>query len=383
MEYQFTDFPDRTKTNSVKWQKASKDKAVLPLWIADMDFVTFPEMTAALEAFAHQGIYGYDAPKDSLFQAIIDWEKEEHGYAITKEDITLIGGVVPALSVAVQALTEEGDAVLINTPVYPPFAQTVKLNNRKLITNSLIKRDGRFVIDVEQLERDIVANQVKLYIFCNPHNPGGRVWTVDELLTVGRLCQKHGVLLVSDEIHQDLTLFGHRHQSFNTVSPEFKAFTIVLASATKTFNIAGTKNSFVMIENPDLRQRFQKRLLMNNQHEISSLGLLATEVALTKGKPWLKELKTVFEANIQLVVEELANTSIKVMIPEGTYLLWLDFSETGLSHTAIAERLEKEAKLQLNDGRTFGREGDCHFRLNTAAPRHVIAEACRRLKNLF
>ncbi|MFC5630707.1 MULTISPECIES: MalY/PatB family protein [Streptococcus] len=383
MTYHFTEFPDRTLSNAYKWQKAAADKDLIPLWIADMDFITFPEMTAALEAFAKQGVYGYDGPKDSLYQAILDWEETQHGYKVTKEDVVLIEGVVPAISVAIQAFTKEDEAVLINTPVYPPFARTVTLNNRRLINNSLVEKDGHFELDFVQLEKDIIDNDVKLYVFCSPHNPGGRVWTAGELLRVGQICQKHGVILVSDEIHQDLTLFGHQHHSFNTVSPDFKEFTIILSSATKTFNIAGTKNSFAIIENEDLRKLFQKRQLANNQHEVSSLGLLATEVALREGLPWLNELKTVLETNVNVVCDALAQTKIKVMKPEGTYLMWLDFSETGLSHEEVAEILDKKAKLQLNDGLTFGREGKNHFRLNAAAPTTLIAEACKRLVNTF
>lgn len=383
MTYNFTDFPDRTLSNAYKWQKASADKELIPLWIADMDFITFPEMTAALEQFAKQGIYGYDGPKDSLYQAILAWEEIQHGYKVTKEDIVLIEGVVPAISVAVQAFTKENDAVLINTPVYPPFARTVTLNNRQLVNNALVEKNGRFELNFEQLEKDIVDNDVKLYVFCSPHNPGGRVWTEEELLKIGELCQKYGVILVSDEIHQDLTLFGHKHHSFNTVSPNFKDFTIILSSATKTFNIAGTKNSFVIIENEGLRKLFQKRQLANNQHEVSSLGLLTTEVALREGLPWLKDLKVVLEHHVELVCQALSETKIKVMKPEGTYLIWLDFSETGLSHEEVAEILDKKAKLQLNDGLTFGREGKHHFRLNVAAPTKLIEEACQRLVKYF
>ncbi|WP_369351065.1 MalY/PatB family protein [Streptococcus hillyeri] len=372
MTYHFTEFPDRTLSNAYKWQKAAADKDLIPLWIADMDFITFPEMTAALEAFAKQGVYGYDGPKDSLYQAILDWEETQHGYKVAKEDVVLIEGVVPAISVAIQAFTKEDEAVLINTPVYPPFARTVTLNNRRLINNSLVEKDGHFELDFVQLEKDIIDNEVKLYVFCSPHNPGGRVWTAEELLQVGQICQKHGVILVSDEIHQDLTLFGHQHHSFNTVSPDFKEFTIILSSATKTFNIAGTKNSFALIENEVLRKLFQKRQLANNQHEVSSLGLLATEVALREGLPWLKELKTVLETNVNVVCDALAQTKIKVMKPEGTYLMWLDFSEIGLSHEEVAEVLADKAKLQLNDGLTFGREGKNHFRLNVAAPTTLI-----------
>ena len=247
--------------------------------------------------------------------------KNQHGYVVDKESIVLIEGVVPAISTAIQAFTKEGDAVLINTPVYPPFARSVRLNNRRLIENSLVKVNGHFEIDFEQLERDIVENDVKLYVFCSPHNPGGRVWTKEELTKVADLCQKHGVLLVSDEIHQDLALYGNKHISMNTISDAYKDFTLVLSSATKTFNIAGTKNSFTIIENEDLRKAFKQKQLANNQHEIPTIGLITTQAALTYGQPWLEELKTVFETNIDLLTKELSEkTNIKVMKPEGTLL---------------------------------------------------------------
>lgn len=384
-KYDFITVPERLSTNAVKWQATKEDKNLLPLWIADMDFVTFPEMTKALEEFARHGVYGYNATPDSLLDKIVNWEKEQHGYFISKEDITLIEGVVPAISVALQAFSKEGDAVLINTPVYPPFARTITLNQRKLVNNSLIEKNGHFEIDFEQLEKDIVEHQVKIYLFCSPHNPGGRVWSKDELEKIGKLCQKYHVILLSDEIHQDLALYGNQHHSFNTVSEDFSDFSVILSSATKTFNIAGTKNSFVLIKNPELRAAFRKIQLRNNQHEISSLGLIATETALTYGKPWLEELKGVLEDNINYIADFLSKEvpRIKFLKPEGTYLIWLDFSDYGLSHSELFEKLEKEAGLILNDGLTFGREGKLHARLNAAAPRSIIVEACHRLAETF
>lgn len=384
-KYDFITVPERLSTNAVKWQATKEDKNLLPLWIADMDFVTFPEMTKALEEFARHGVYGYNATPDSLLDKIVNWEKGQHGYFISKEDITLIEGVVPAISVALQAFSKEGDAVLINTPVYPPFARTITLNQRKLVNNSLIEKNGHFEIDFEQLEKDIVEHQVKIYLFCSPHNPGGRVWSKDELEKIGKLCQKYHVILLSDEIHQDLALYGNQHHSFNTVSEAFSDFSVILSSATKTFNIAGTKNSFVLIKNPELRAAFRKIQLRNNQHEISSLGLIATETALTYGKPWLEELKGVLEDNINYIADFLSKEvpRIKFLKPEGTYLIWLDFSDYALSHSELFDKLEKEAGLILNDGLTFGREGKLHARLNAAAPRSIIVEACRRLAETF
>ena len=383
-QYNFIDSPNRLSQHAEKWRKVETDKELLPLWIADMDFEPLPEIRQVIRDYADHHVFGYPYASDSLYQSIIDWENRQHGYKIERESILLIEGVVPALSVAIQALTEEGDAVLINTPVYPPFARTVKLNNRQLVTNSLVDVDGVFRIDFDQLEKDIVENQVKLYIFCNPHNPGGRVWTREEVLAIGRLCQKHGVILVSDEIHQDLTLYGHKHYSFNTVDESFKEFSIILSSATKTFNIAGTKNSFAIIENPIIRKTFAKRQLINNQHEIPTIGLLTTEAAFTYGDEWLKELKVILERNIDFVEEYLTtHTRIKVMKPQGTYLIWLDFSAYKLEHAELFDILHCKAKLILNDGLTFGKEGKYHARLNVAAPFNMIEEACQRLGKVF
>lgn len=254
--------------------------------------------------------------------------KNQHQYEFSKESLILVEGVVPGIGLAIQALTKENDAVLINTPVYPPFARTVKLNNRKLVENALLEKNGEFLIDFKTFEKDIVENSVKLYILCNPHNPGGRVWTKEELLKIGQICQKHNVLLVSDEIHQDLTLFGHEHHTFNKIAPYFKEFSVLLSSATKSFNIAGVKCAYAIIENKNLREKYLQRRLMNNQQEISSLGMLATQVAYNKGAQWLSELKEVLEKNITYVESELhQKTKIKVMKPQGTYLIWLDFSD--------------------------------------------------------
>ena len=312
---------------------------------------------------------------------MLDWERDEHDYTFDREALVFIEGVVPAISTAIQAFTKKGDAVLINTPVYPPFARSVKLNNRQLITNSLVEQDGLFQIDFEQLERDIVDNEVKIYVLCNPHNPGGRVWEREVLEIIGRLCQKYGVLLVSDEIHQDLTLFGHEHQSFNTVSPDFKDFSLILSSATKTFNIAGTKNSYAVIENPSLRHQFKKRQLANNQHEISGLGFVATEAAYRYGKSWLTELKTVLEENIDFVVDYFAKEAprLKVMKSQGTYLIWLDFSDYDLTDDQLFQLLREEAKVVLNRGSDFGQEGKYHARLNVATPKDMVVEICKRI----
>lgn len=379
-KYDFTTLPNRFGHHTYKWKEAETDRQVLPAWIADMDFEVLPEIRQTVHDYAEQLVYGYTYASDGLIEAVQNWEEKQHGYRFEKDALVFIEGVVPTISIAIQAYTKEGEAVLINTPVYPPFARSIKLNNRRLITNSLVEKDGLFEIDFDQLEKDFVEEDVKLYILCNPHNPGGRVWEKEVLEKIGQLCQKHGVLLVSDEIHQDLALFGNKHQSFNTVNEDFKEFSLILSSATKTFNIAGTKNSYAIIENPKLRLAFQKRQLANNHHEISGLGYLATEAAYRYGKDWLEELKQVFEDHINYVVDLFGKeTKIKVMKPQGTYLVWLDFSAYDLTDERLQELLRNEAKVILNPGLDYGEEGSLHARLNVAMPTFVLEEVCQRI----
>lgn len=282
-KYDFTTIPNRLDHNSVKWQEIKENPHKLPLWVADMDFLALPEIKQSIHDYADYGVYVYAYVEEDLIKSIQNWEKNQHQYDFSKEALILVEGVVPGIGLAIQALTKENDAVLINTPVYPPFARTVKLNNRKLIENKLMEKNWEFLIDFEVFEKEIVENSVKLYILCNPHNPGGRVWTKEELIKLGQICKKHNVIVVSDEIHQDLTLFGHQHQTFNTLSEDFKDFSVVLSSATKSFNIAGVKCAYAIIENQDLREKHLQRRLANNQQEISTLGMLATKVAYENG----------------------------------------------------------------------------------------------------
>ena len=383
-KYDFTTLPNRFGHHTYKWKEAETDRQVLPAWIADMDFEVLPEIRQTVHDYAEQLVYGYTYASDGLIEAVQNWEEKQHGYRFDKDALVFIEGVVPAISIAIQAYTKEGEAVLINTPVYPPFARSIKLNNRRLITNSLVEKDGLFEIDFAQLEKDFVEEDVKLYVLCNPHNPGGRVWEKEVLEKIGQLCQKHGVLLVSDEIHQDLALFGHKHQSFNTINLDFKEFAIVLTSATKTFNIAGTKNSYAIIENPKLRLAFQKRQLANNQHEISGLGYLATEAAYRYGEDWLTELKELIEKHINYVVDVFGKeTKIKVMKPQGTYLIWLDFSAYDISDEELRRLLRDEAKVILNPGLDYGEEGSLHARLNVAMPTSILEEVCQRIISTF
>ncbi|MGT2906850.1 MalY/PatB family protein [Streptococcus dentiloxodontae] len=382
--YDFTTQPNRLDQHSYKWHKTEENPDLLQMWVADMDFLPVPQIKEAVINYGQKHIFGYPYLWDGVYQAVIDWEKAEHGYDVSKDELVFIDGVVPAISVAIQSFTKAGEAVLINSPVYYPFARTVRLNDRKLVENSLQIVNGRFEIDFDQLEKDIVANDVKLYLLCSPHNPGGRVWAREDLVKIAELCKKYEVLLVSDEIHQDLALFGNKHISLNTIDETYKDFTIILGSATKTFNIAGTKNSFAIIPNENLRKRFKITQLANNQHEVPTLGLITTEAAFVYGKPWLEELKTVLEENINYVTDYLSeHTNIKVIKPEGTYLVWLDFSAYGLPQPDLDEKLQKEARVVLNDGAHFGKEGRYFARLNVAAPLATVKEAAARIAQVF
>lgn len=382
--FDFTTYPDRTGQRAVKWQLVEKEPDVLPMWIADMDFLPLPTVQEALKTYATDHVFGYASGCKAFYDAIISWEKDQHGLEVSRESLVATTSVVPAISIAIQALTAAGDGVMLHTPAYPPFAKVIQTNNRKLVRQSLVETNGHFEIDFAAFEELIVEKQVKLYILCNPHNPGGRVWTKAELEILGRICQRHGVIVVSDEIHQDLALFGHEQVSFHTVAEDFADFSIVLSSATKTFNLAGTKASFAIISNPELRKAFVRQQEANYQHELATVGILATTVAFETGKDWLAELKQVLEENIETAISYLEeHAQIRAMKPEGTYLIWLDFSAYDMSHEEIQRKLLEEARVQLNDGLVFGKEGRYKARFNIAAPLFVVQEACERIARVF
>lgn len=382
--YDFVALPNRLGQGSVKWRASEDNPDLLQLWVADMDFEPFPALRQAIISHGQGAIFGYSYPKQELFDAIMSWEKTQHRYQISQDSLVLVSGVVPAIAIAIQALTKQGDAVLINSPVYPPFANMVRLNNRRLRRQPLELVNGQFQMDMEAFEQEFISEDIKLYLLCNPHNPGGRAWSKEELKQIGDICLKHNVLVISDEIHQDLTLFGHQHHSFNTVDKTFADISLVLSSATKTFNLAGTKNSFAIIENPKLRQAFIKQQERNHQQEIPTIGYLTTQVAYESGSQWLDALKKVLEENILFLCEYLEqHTQIKVMKPQATYLVWLDFSAYGLSQAELMNRLTSTAKVVLNNGQAFGPQGKGFARINVATPKATLIEACQRIAQAF
>ncbi|MBP2100775.1 MalY/PatB family protein [Enterococcus rivorum] len=378
----------RRNTNSVKWDTINQtynEENLLPMWVADMDFKVNEPVLKALKETIDHGILGYIETPNSLYDAIQNWQKRHHNYSIEKEAILFNSGVVPSISLAIQAYTSVGDAVMIHDPVYPPFATVVQKNRRKLIRTTLIEENGHFVMNYDEIERLIRSESVKLFVLCNPHNPGGRVWHQTELEMLGNLCAKYNVIVVSDEIHQDLIFSPNVFTTFANAHPTFKDFSITLTAATKTFNLAGIKNSMVFIENPDLREKFSSVQQINQQHEINTFGYIGTEAAYVHGDQWLDDLLKYLTKNITLVSKFLASElpNVKMMKPEGTYLIWLDFSTFNLTDQQIQNRLIHEGKVVLNPGISFGPAGTQHMRLNVACSKEVLVDGLNRIKRAF
>lgn len=378
----------RVDTDSVKWDSIKttygKDDLV-PLWVADMDFMAPAPVIDALSNYTKRGLFGYSLVPDALYQAIFDWEKTHYGYSLEKEDILFSPGVVPSIGVAIQAYTKPGDSILIHDPVYHPFANMVKANERNLVTSPLEIEDGHFIMDLTDMEAKIKNNQVKMLILCNPHNPGGRVWTKAELIACGLLCQQYGVLVVSDEIHQDLVFAPHQHLSFHTLAPDFADFSIILTAATKTFNLAAVKLSMVYIKNKELRAAFQEVQSTTEQNTINTFGYVATQAAYEKGEPWRQDLLAYLAENSRYTEAFFKEhlPQVKVMAPEGTYLMWLDFRAYDLSPKALEDKLVQEAGVVLNNGAIFGNGGRGFMRLNLACPRETLAEGLERIRKVF
>lgn len=384
---QFDQVIDRKNTQSVKWDtlEASYHRNdLLPMWVADMDFQAPSAVQSAFQSYLNQGVFGYTIVPDSFYDAVIAWQKKRHNFTIKKDEILLSSGVVPSIALSVQAYTNPGDAVLIHDPVYPPFAQVVEENNRKLVRSQLYT-DDKFVMDFAEMERLIQEEDVKLFILCNPHNPGGRVWSQEELQRIGDLCKKYQVTVVSDEIHQDIVYQPETFTTFQNADPSFKDFSIILTAATKTFNLAGIKNSMVFIKNPDLKQAFEKIQKQNHQDEINTFGVIGTQAAYEGGSQWLDELVDYLQENMNYAYNFFQNElpNVKVSKPEATYLMWLDFSAYHLSDKQLEDKLIQEAKVVLNPGISYGEKGSQHMRINIACPRATLKEGLERIASAF
>jgi len=382
MQYDFNRIIDRRNTYSIKYNPAARGKPadVLPLWVADMDFSIPPCVAEALEERVKHGIFGYSEPDAAYFSAVHGWFENRFGWHIEKEWLTVTPGVVNAIYVAVRALTESGDGVVIQQPVYYPFETSVVQTGRKLLVNELVYKDGIYSIDFEDFENKI--KQAKLFILCSPHNPGGRVWTSDELLRMGEICLKYNVIILSDEIHQDFVYPGYRHLVFAGLDQRFPNITITCTSPSKTFNLAGLLHANIFISNKILRDKFKREYANCGLSQPGTMGLVSCQAAYESGAEWVDELIEYLKGNM-LFLQKFLQTripKIKFTLPEATYLAWLDCSELGLSASELNNLITHKAKLWLNDGPSFGAGGKGFQRLNAACPRVVLEEALGRLE---
>jgi len=348
-----------------------------------MDFRTPPCVIEALVGKSRHGIFGYSDTREDYFEALRGWFSKQHNWDIKPEWIVKTPGVVNAICIAIRSLTEEGDAVIVQQPVYHPFSSSVRSNNRKLVVNQLIYSDGRYSIDFDDFEEKIVRNNVKLFILCSPHNPVGRVWTREELVRLGNICLKHGVIVVSDEIHEDFTYPGHRHLVFADLRPEFGDITVTCTAPTKTFNLASLQISNIFIPNQKLRRKFREELSRSGYSQPNIMGIVACRAAYTGGAEWLGELKKYLYGNLNFLREFLKQRlpEIKLVEPEGTYLVWLDCSGLGFDDKRLEDFIIQRAGLWLDSGYIFGKGGEGFQRVNIACPRAILEKALTRLEN--
>ena len=385
MKFDFDKVVDRHGTKCLKYDFAKergRSDDMLPLWVADMDFPTAPGIQERLsEAVAH-GIYGYSEGKDDYFQAAAGWYEKHFGWKVEKEWLIKTPGVVFALAMAVKAYTEEGDAVLLQQPVYYPFSEVITDNHRRLINNPLQQVDGHYEINFEEFEQKIVDEKVKLLLMCSPHNPVGRVWKEWELRKIGDICLKHNVLVVSDEIHSDFTYGDNVHHVFAALDEKYAAITTTCTAPSKTFNLAGLQLSNILIPNPELRRHFADEVCATGYDEPNCFGLAAAQACFTQGDEWLDQLKDYLEGNIALVRDFIAQRipTLKLTEPESTYLLWVDCRGLGLTDEELTRFIQHDARLWLDMGSIFGKEGEGFIRLNVACPRSVVKEALERLE---
>ena len=377
MLYNFDEIIDRRDTGSFKWHYTDD---TIPLWVADMDFKTAQPILKAIEQVTQHGVLGYTVPTEPLYQAIIDWHGSRYDLWLDQQDILFSPGVVPSLVLMMTVFTEAGDAVLINDPIYTPFMTKVLDSGRKLVTSALKEVEGKYHLDLVDIEAKIIEHKVKLYLFCNPHNPGGRVWTADELEALLSICKKHDVAIVSDEIHQDLTLSGHTFTPFLTLAKGYEHKVVSLTSMTKTFNIAGIKGSMIFAKDQALLNKIDQQQRLSDEHELNLFAYTAMRSAYEQGGEWLAQALTYIEANIELTVQFLEEhlPKVKVMRPEASYLIWLDCSAYAQDDQVLYNKL-REAKVELSAGIKYGNQGHLKMRLNVACPKALLIEGLNRM----
>ncbi len=385
MEYDFSRPTDRRGTDSYKWDSAP-EADIIPLWVADMDFETFPGITEALQRRVAHGIFGYTRVPEAYYEAVCRWFGKRHGWHINREDIIYTSGVVPAVSAVIKALTLPGDQVIVQGPVYNCFFSSIRNNGCEMVSNSLIynKEELRYEIDFDDLERKLKHERARLMLLCNPHNPGGRVWTRDELTRVAELCRKYGVRVVSDEIHCELTLYDNEYVPFGSLPDELSRGSITCCSPSKAFNTAGLQIANIVCRNAEVRNRIDRAININEVCDVNPFGVIALQAAYSdEGYEWLTQLRKYISANYDLLLERFARElpKCKVMRMEGTYLAWIDCSELHISSDEIEEMLMHENKVWVNAGSMYGAEGAAFIRINMACTSELLNEGITRIVN--
>ena len=383
MDYNFDEVVCRKHTDALKLEALAPRWGrtdLLPMWVADMDFKTPPFIVEVMKKRMECEVFGYTARPESWYEAIISWQARRHQWTITKEMISFVPGVVPALAMAVQAFTERGEKVMIQQPVYNPFAQVIRNNHRELVNCPLELKDGQYHINFEVFEEKIKG--CKLFLFCHPHNPGGRVWTREELQKVATICAQNNVIVVADEIHADLTLPLYQHIPFATVSEEAAQNSVVFASPSKAFNMAGLATSYAVIANPTLRRRFESYVEGNELAAGNVFAFNTVVAAYNKGEEWLQQMLNYVQGNVDEVIHYIEKyiPQLKVIVPQASYLVFIDFSALQLSQKEIVALCTDKAHLALNDGAIYGEEGKGYMRINLACPRSVVKQALIQLK---
>lgn len=385
MEYDFSRPTDRRGTDSYKWDSAP-EADIIPLWVADMDFETFPAITEALQRRVAHGIFGYTRVPEAYYEAVCRWFGKRHGWHINREHIIYTSGVVPAVSAVIKALTLPGDQVIVQGPVYNCFFSSIRNNGCEMVSNSLIynKEELRYEIDFDDLERKLKHERARLMLLCNPHNPGGRVWTRDELTRVAELCRKYGVRVVSDEIHCELTLYDNEYVPFGSLPDELSRGSITCCSPSKAFNTAGLQIANIVCRDAEVRNRIDRAININEVCDVNPFGVIALQAAYSdEGYEWLTQLRKYISANYDLLLERFARElpKCKVMRMEGTYLAWIDCSELHIPSDEIEEMLMHENKVWVNAGSMYGAEGAAFIRINMACTSELLNEGITRIVN--
>lgn len=382
--FNFDQIVERQGTDSVKWDSMG-NSSILPMWVADMDFRTAEPIVSALKQRVEHGVFGYTKVPDAYYAAVINWFGKRHNFHIQREWIQYTSGVVPALSAILKALTNPGDGVIVQTPAYNCFFSSIRNMECHLVENPLVNRDGYCEMDFDDLERKASRSDVKVLILCNPHNPVGRAWTQEELTRLGEICFRHGVKVISDEIHCDLTFPGVQHQPFAALGDEFLANTVTTNSPSKSFNIAGLQIANIITADKQLRDKIDRALNIHEVCDVNPFGVAALKAAYNESEAWLDALREYLHQNY-LVVVEFTNQHLprlSVIQQEATYLAWIDCRQLDLPSAEIGEKLITEGALMLNQGAVYGTQGEGYIRLNMACPRAQLLDGLQRMARVL